>query len=610
MPTTILSVENLSKRFGAEKIFSGVTFQIRERDRIGLVGVNGAGKSTLLRILAGLEQPDSGTLIAQHGLRLGYLAQEAAIDPGRTVLDAALEAMEDLRQLGQELERLAAAIADASGETLERLLAEYEQKSLRFEAAGGYDLEHRATQVLAGLGFEEVEFSRPAGQLSGGQRTRLALARALLADPDLLLLDEPTNHLDLRALTWLETFLRTWRGSFVVVSHDRYFLDQVTERTLELSFGHLEDYPGNYSRYLELRHERLARRLAEYEAQQEFIRKEEEFIRRYKAGQRAREARGRATRLARLERIERPREHETLRLQLTTGLRSGRIVLTTSELVIGYPASDGSEPVVLCRTPELIVERGGEQGILEAEEEQMIHAVIELGDRRLHEVMVPRPDIVALPASATIDEAVEVIVREGHSRIPVYEESIDEIVGILYAKDLLPILRDGAERPPLRSILRTPVFVPESMPIDDLLHELQRRKVHLAIVLDEYGGTAGLVTIEDLLEEIVGEIQDEYDTESPLIERVGADEAIVDGRISLDEVSDIFEVRLEDEETTTIGGLVQRRLGHIPQAGERVEIDGLRIEVLSVDRHRVRKLRIVKPPMAGDASPAPSAKAS
>uniref|UniRef100_A0A831T917 ABC transporter ATP-binding protein n=1 Tax=Thermorudis peleae TaxID=1382356 RepID=A0A831T917_9BACT len=364
MPTTILSVENLSKRFGAEKIFSGVTFQIRERDRIGLVGVNGAGKSTLLRILAGLEQPDSGTLIAQHGLRLGYLAQEAAIDPGRTVLDAALEAMEDLRQLGQELERLAAAIADASGETLERLLAEYEQKSLRFEAAGGYDLEHRATQVLAGLGFEEVEFSRPAGQLSGGQRTRLALARALLADPDLLLLDEPTNHLDLRALTWLETFLRTWRGSFVVVSHDRYFLDQVTERTLELSFGHLEDYPGNYSRYLELRHERLARRLAEYEAQQEFIRKEEEFIRRYKAGQRAREARGRATRLARLERIERPREHETLRLQLTTGLRSGRIVLTTSELVIGYPASDGSEPVVLCRTPELIVERGERVAII------------------------------------------------------------------------------------------------------------------------------------------------------------------------------------------------------------------------------------------------------
>ena len=364
MPSTILSVENLSKRFGAEEIFSGITFQIQERDRIGLVGVNGAGKSTLLRILAGIEQPDDGTLIAQHGLRTGYLAQEAIIDPDQTVLDAALEALEEVRQLGRDLEQLATAIAGAEGEELDRLLAAYAQQSLRFEAAGGYDLEHRAAEVLTGLGFEEDEFNRPARQLSGGERTRLALARALLADPDLLLLDEPTNHLDLHALTWLEGFLRAWRGAFVVVSHDRYFLDQVTARTLELSFGHLEDYPGNYSRYLELRAERLARRWAEYEAQQEFIRKEEEFIRRYRAGQRAREARGRATRLARIERIERPREHEALRLQLTAGLRSGRIVLTTSELVIGYPASVGEEPVVLCRTPELVVERGERVAII------------------------------------------------------------------------------------------------------------------------------------------------------------------------------------------------------------------------------------------------------
>jgi putative hemolysin len=158
--------------------------------------------------------------------------------------------------------------------------------------------------------------------------------------------------------------------------------------------------------------------------------------------------------------------------------------------------------------------------------------------------------------------------------------------------------------------MRPAYFVPESKRVDELLRDLQQQRVHMAIVVDEFGGTAGLVTIEDVLEEIVGEIQDEYDTESPLIERLGADEAIVDGRISLDEVSDIFEVRLEDEETTTIGGLVQRRLGHIPQAGERVEIDGLRVEVLSVDRHRVRKLRIMKLPVAGDASPAPSAKAS
>ena len=161
----------------------------------------------------------------------------------------------------------------------------------------------------------------------------------------------------------------------------------------------------------------------------------------------------------------------------------------------------------------------------------MIHAVIELGDRRVHEVMVPRTAMVSLDAEAAFDEAIDTVVAAGHSRIPTYQETVDEIVGILYAKDLLPFLKDGARaRPALRSLLRTPVFVPESMSIDDLLHEFQRRKVHIAIVLDEYGGTAGLVTIEDLLEEIVGEIQDEYDVEEPMVEKLSDAECRVDGR--------------------------------------------------------------------------------
>lgn len=246
---------------------------------------------------------------------------------------------------------------------------------------------------------------------------------------------------------------------------------------------------------------------------------------------------------------------------------------------------------------KLIVERGGEQGVLEAEEEQMIHAVIELGERRLHEVMVPRPDIVALPVTATIDEAVDVIIQEGHSRIPVYQESIDEIVGILYAKDLLPILKDGAEPPPLRSLLRTPVFVPESMPIDDLLHELQRRKVHLAIVLDEYGGTAGLVTIEDLLEEIVGEIQDEYDVEEPLVVRLSPDEARMDGRVSIEELEEVFEIELELEdrdEYDTLGGLIFHRLGELPEPGDRVTVGPLTMTVESTDGRRVGKVLVVR----------------
>jgi putative hemolysin len=247
---------------------------------------------------------------------------------------------------------------------------------------------------------------------------------------------------------------------------------------------------------------------------------------------------------------------------------------------------------------KLLVERGGEQGILEAEEEQMIHAVIELGERRVHEVMVPRIAIVALPATTTLDEAIDRIVEEGHSRVPVYEESVDEVVGILYAKDLLPFLKDGAgPRPSLRSLLRTPVFVPESMTIDDLLHELQRRKVHIAIVLDEYGGTAGLVTIEDLLEEIVGEIQDEYDVEEPLIVKLSDDEARVDGRAAVDDLEELFDtdLALEDEdEYDTVGGLIYHRIGGVPAPGDEVDVDGLHLTVESTDGRRVGKVLVAR----------------
>jgi putative hemolysin len=253
---------------------------------------------------------------------------------------------------------------------------------------------------------------------------------------------------------------------------------------------------------------------------------------------------------------------------------------------------------------KLLVERGGEQGILEAEEEQMIHAVIELGDRRVHEVMVPRIAMAAVPAASTMDDAIGTIVEYGHSRIPVYEESVDEIVGILYAKDLLPFLRAGvADRPDIRSLLRTPVYIPESMTVDDLLHEFQRRKVHIAIVLDEYGGTAGLVTIEDLLEEIVGEIQDEYDTEEPMVVRLSDDEARLDGRASVDELSELFDTQLsleDEDEYDTIGGLIFHRIGGVPSPGDQVTVDGLTLTVETTDGRRVGKVLAVRERPAGE----------
>jgi putative hemolysin len=276
----------------------------------------------------------------------------------------------------------------------------------------------------------------------------------------------------------------------------------------------------------------------------------------------------------------------------------------TSAIAGLFGARATAEAQITAEELRLIVERGGEQGVLEAEEEQMINAVIELGDRRVHEVMIPRIDIAAMPVTATFDEAISTFVQEGHSRVPVYEDTVDEVVGILYAKDLLPFLAAAAgPRPELRTLLRAPVYIPESMTIDDLLHEFQRRKVHIAIVLDEYGGTAGLVTIEDLLEEIVGEIQDEYDTEEPMVVRLSDDEARVDGRASVDELSELFntDIEFEDEdEYDTVGGLIYHRIGGIPSPGDRVELDGLTLTVESTDGRRVGKVLVARDPQAGE----------
>jgi CBS domain containing-hemolysin-like protein len=254
------------------------------------------------------------------------------------------------------------------------------------------------------------------------------------------------------------------------------------------------------------------------------------------------------------------------------------------------------------RTPELsaaeirlIVEQGSQQGVLEAEEEQMISAVMSLSDSKLHEVMVPRIDIAAIDQEASFDDAVTLVLTEGHSRTPLYKESVDHIVGILYAKDLLRIIAAGGPRPRLRDIMRPALFVPESQAVDDLLNELQRRRVHMAIVLDEYGGTAGLVTIEDLLEEIVGEIQDEFDEEEPMKVIVRDGEAILDGRADIDEMGELVDPALEledDEEYDTVGGFVYHRIGRVPVVGDTVAVDPFKITVIKVTGRRVGKVRV------------------
>jgi CBS domain containing-hemolysin-like protein len=253
---------------------------------------------------------------------------------------------------------------------------------------------------------------------------------------------------------------------------------------------------------------------------------------------------------------------------------------------------------------KLLVERGGEQGILEAEEEQMISAVMELGESRIHEVMVPRIDIVAVPVTASYDEVVDAIVREGHSRMPVYETSIDNIVGLLYAKDLLPYLKGGAELPPIRTKLRPPLYVPESMSVDDLLHEMQRKRVHIAIVLDSTaprGPRLARVPARGDRRRDPGRA-----TEEPMVERLSDDEARVDGRADVDELVELFGVVLDDEdaeEYDTVGGLVYHHVGGVPKVGDRVDLDGATLTVETTDGRRVGKVlavRVHREPEPGD----------
>lgn len=251
-------------------------------------------------------------------------------------------------------------------------------------------------------------------------------------------------------------------------------------------------------------------------------------------------------------------------------------------------------PLVTEEAIKTLVDAGEERGVIEEDEKEMIYSIFEFGDLMVREVMVPRIDIVAVEVSTPLLEALDVLMREGHSRIPVYEETIDNIVGLLYAKDLLPCLRDGCATVPLRDLLREPYFIPETKKVDELLPDLQRRKVHMAIVVDEYGGVAGLVTIEDLLEEIVGEIQDEYDREEPLILPGQEGEFVFDARVPLDDVGKVVGVELSSEAADTLGGYVYEKLGQVPAVGDQVVEGDAEVTVLAVAGRRIRRVQVRK----------------
>jgi ATP-binding cassette subfamily F protein 3 len=360
----LLSVTDISKSHADEEIFSGVTFAIEPNERVALIGRNGTGKTTLLRLIAGLDSPDRGRISLGGWARLAYLPQTPAGHSETPVMAHVLAGAVDVNALQARIHDLEQRMAEPEvhhdPDLLQAIMDEYARAREHFEHAGGFTIETRAKMVLSGLGFREADYERPLGVLSGGWRVRAELARALLTEPDLLLLDEPTNHLDLAATEWLEDYLRAFAGACIVVSHDRYLLDAVTSRTLELEERHLEVYPGSYSAYVALKAERARLRLQTWERQQEEIAKLEDYIRRYRAGQRAAQAKSREKMLARVEAdlVDAPRTQRALRMKMTPAPASGQRVARLKRVTKTFDGRDVLSEVSL----EII--RGERVGLL------------------------------------------------------------------------------------------------------------------------------------------------------------------------------------------------------------------------------------------------------
>jgi ATP-binding cassette, subfamily F, member 3 len=356
-----IAVNNLVRQFDREPVLDAVGFHVHSGERIGLVGPNGCGKSTLFRCLAGIDEPDAGSIERPSGKTVGLLEQEARFEPGRTLIDEARRGFEHVYAMQRESHDLAERIAAATGIELERLQKRFDDVHHDLERVDGFHVEHRVEEVLHGLGFQDDDFERPLVTFSGGQQNRALLARMLLRAPDVMLLDEPTNHLDIAATEWLEAYLTKSTQTLILVSHDRWFLDRVTTRILELLGGRIDDYPGNFSKYWLLRAERqeVLRRTAEKQA--EYIAKTEDFIRRNKYGQKSAQAKDREVKLARArdDQVELIDDFQTVAMKFGDATRTGDHVFVAEGV---SKAFDGGEP--LFSDLLLRVERGDRLGIV------------------------------------------------------------------------------------------------------------------------------------------------------------------------------------------------------------------------------------------------------
>lgn len=333
----LLSCSNLVRGFDAGPLFEGIGFELHTGDRVGLVGPNGVGKTTLLRLLAGLDQPDDGEVRLHAGARVALLQQQPVFTLGRTLFDEARSALDELLAAHDDMVRTAEALARATDEAERKtLLARYDRLNEHLRHHDAYNIDHHVEKILAGLGFGPDDYRRSVESFSGGQQSRLMLAKLLLAAPDVLLLDEPSNHLDIEATRWLEEYLAAQAEAMLIVSHDRYFLNKVVNQVFELHAGRLTAYPGNYQGYWRLRQERHEQQRKAWEAQQEYIAKQEEYIRRVHYGQLHKQAESRRKALDRLERIERPTIIESPHMHFGEVKRSGDVVLQVNDLAKGY----------------------------------------------------------------------------------------------------------------------------------------------------------------------------------------------------------------------------------------------------------------------------------
>ena len=333
----ILSAQHIAKSFGVNAVLRDVSLTVQQGDRIGLVGVNGCGKSTLMRILAGLDAQDGGEISLVRGLRVGYLAQQNMVTSGETVWNELQKVYEQVFAMEKKLRELEDEMAHAhtDAQRFAQLSADYDRLTQRFEEADGYSWKSMVSGVLNGLGFKPAQYDQCVDSLSGGEQTRLCLARLLLQKPDLLLLDEPTNHLDMETLQWLENYLAAYKGSVLVISHDRYFLDHVCTGIVEILMGSSEQYNGNYTRYIAQRQERFESRMRAYEIQQKEIERQQAIIARYRMFNREKSIRAAESRekaLDRMEKLEKPVDERAIRFSFEARRRTGEDVLQLTEI--------------------------------------------------------------------------------------------------------------------------------------------------------------------------------------------------------------------------------------------------------------------------------------